>query len=367
MQETIQTIKTTTLFVLPTMVTNPTKKIVDQYADVASIRPKDLPVIDVGRVNGKNYVITHDAVYRACKHVRLDEIQASVTEYQNMSDAIVAHVRKNKDPSAFEPLLVRDAVDFLAERGIDEHKAIRLFLLHNTATEKILRLPLAEKTIKKLKKLNEFLSEKLTSVSMPSYIPAKIAKIDPTKQGAAVEEIESLVMMETISDARFAWPNPDVVDVALSEFTKTIKKEQEPKIATVVDDVEDIAKKDSDVTVIKHSKTTLKNAANVAKSFSNVIYIEGDAKSNRKPMVVDTKTGRVAEIQNKNKVQSLVGDLGSQTFVFPDTAVKHLDLANDNNIHMKKFTNIGELQTILKNANKKKIQVSGVIFTQNKL
>ena len=93
-------------------------------------------------------------------------------------------------------MLVRDAVDYLAEQGIDEHKAMHMFLLNNTITEKILRLPLTEKAIKKLKNINEILSEKLTSVSMPSYIPAKIAKINTIKQTAAVEEIEALIMME---------------------------------------------------------------------------------------------------------------------------------------------------------------------------
>lgn len=365
MQETIQTIKITSLYALPASVTNPTKKIVDQYVEIATNRPKELPVIDVGSVKGKHYVIAHDAVYCACKQARLDDIQVNVTEYKTISDAIVAHVRKNKDPSPFDPLLVRDAVDYLAEQGIDEHKAMHMFLLNNTTTEKILRLPLAEKAIKKLKNINEILSEKLTSVSMPSYIPAIVAKIDTTKQTAAVAEIEALIMMETISDAKFAWPNPDVIDETLSEFTKTLKKEEAPKIASIIDAVEKISEKKSEPAIIKHSAKTINEATHIAKTFSNVLFIKSTEK--HPAMIVDLKTHRVAEIKNKNKVQTIIGDLGTEAFVFPHTAAQHLDLSNNGNAFMKKFSNLGELQTILNNAKKKKIQTNGVIFTQDKL
>ena len=94
MQETIQTIKITSLYALPAIVTIPTKKIVDQYVEIATNRPKELPIIDVGSVKGKHYVINNDAVYQACIQTRLGDIQVNVTEYTTISDAIVAHVRK---------------------------------------------------------------------------------------------------------------------------------------------------------------------------------------------------------------------------------------------------------------------------------
>ncbi len=366
MQETVQTIKVLSLYTLPANVTSPTKKIIDQYANIASTCPQDLPVIEVGKVNGKHYIITHNEVHRACKQIGLSDIQANVTEYDTLTDAVVQHVRKNKDPSSFDPLLVRDAIDFLGERGIDESKAIRMFLLNNTETEKILRLALDEKTIKKLRQLNEYLSEKLTSVFMPSYIPAKVAKIPVSKQSIAVEAIKALIMMETISDAKFAWPNPDVIDVTLSEFAEKMEKNQEVKIADVVT-VAEISENHLKEPAIKPSKKTAQKAASLAKTFSNVLYIEGDRETHRKPMIVNTKTGRAAEIKNKNKVLTLVGNLGSDAFVFPDAAAKHLDLGNDGNAFMKKFSNVDQLQTILNNAKKKKINLSGVIFTNNRL
>ena len=367
MQETIQILKINSLYSLPAIVTNPTKKIVDQYVEIASNRPDDLPLIGAGKVNGKHYIINRDEVYRACKQVGISEIKVNVTEYPKMTDVIVQHVISNKDPSSFDPLLVRNAVDYLAEQGIDENKAMRMFLLNNTTTEKLLKLPLGEKAIEKLRKLNETLSEKLTSVVMPAYIPAKVAKIPENKQVAAVEAIEALVMFETISDAKFAWPNPDMIEVALNEFIEKIKKSEEPVIAEIISDSTMISSKRPEEPVIKHSKATVTKATEMAKSLSNVIYIEGDPKNGRKDMVVDTKTARVAEIQNKSKVLALVGDLGSQTFIFPDSASKHLDLGNDGSAFMKKFSDMGELQTILNNAKKKKIHVSGVIFTKDKL
>ena len=84
-------------------------------------------------------------------------------------------------------------------------------------------------------------------------------------------------------------------------------------------------------------------------------------------MIVDLKTHRVAEIKNKNKVQAIIGDLGTEAFVFPHLAAQHLDLSNNGNAFMKKFSNLRELQTILNNTKKKKIQINGVIFTQDKL
>ena len=366
MQETIQTMKITSLYALPAGVTSPTKKIVDHYVEIASTRPNDLPLIEVGRVNEKHYVITHDDIWKACKQVNLSEIRVNVSKYDSLTDALVQHVRKNKDPSSFDPLLVRDAVDYLAEQGIDENKAMRMFLLNNTATEKIIRLPLSEQAIKKLRGLHETLSEKLSSVSIPPYILVKIAKIEPAKQNAAIDEVITIVMMETLSDAKFAWPNTDVIDDSLNEFMIKTKKEEMPKIVTFTEDPGKLSEAENTETpILEPSKKTVKEVTNIAKTFSNIVFIPGD--ETRRSMIVNTKTGRASEIKNNAKFVSLEGDFGSKAYVFPDKATKYLDLDNDGKIFMKKFENSGELQTILNKVNKKKTQISGVIFTKEKL
>jgi len=151
-------------------VISPIKKQVIQYTYIANHTPESLPVIRLGRVYDKLYALTDFDVICGVRNSRLTEISSHITDFKNETEFIIQHVKINKNPTGFNQFSLFQVIDYLKSHQIPKEKAMELLQI-NHIHHKLLDLPLYSDVIVQLSEFHEFLSEKLTTVNIPYYIP----------------------------------------------------------------------------------------------------------------------------------------------------------------------------------------------------
>lgn len=313
-------------------VVTPIKKQIDSYKEIARLSPKTLPPINLGRVDGRLYVLSNFDLYYAIRDSRLAEIQAQVTDFKDITEFVIEHVKLNKNPTGFNPLLLFGVMDYLKDQGISQQKALGLLHVYKTLDQKLLELPLQHNAIRKLCKLYSFLSEKLSNLTIPFYISQAISNCEDNKQGEAVSKIEALIRTGKVSDTKFTWPSVEEIETILKNpsYHKTVK--------------------DSKIVNLKEVKPSIKEkkiSKELLTKSKNVIIIPGN---NKHPSImVNKKTGTVQTIVEKNTVIKLIDKESKPVYNLPQKAVDHLDLEKDTtNLKMKCFTKSSDMVSFLK-------------------
>jgi len=217
----------------------------------SSMKTQDLPIVRLGKVNDKLYVINHYDVVLGCKQSKKN-IRCTIEEYNKVSGVLVQHFKDIMSNDIINTPRIYSSVDSLQERlktdkesvlkilGIDKNQYTRLL----TATSS----NMSEAAISKLEELVTELSKRkgLTAIqaSIPVYMLEKISRISDVKQQLKlIQIIES--DLQSMSDARFFWMTPEQIDSVLQlirqDATRVENKRQESTVAEFVE-LEEIGK-----------------------------------------------------------------------------------------------------------------------------
>ena len=217
----------------------------------ASMKTDDLPVVRLGRVNGKVYAINHYDVILGCTQSKKN-VKCIIEEYENISDVMIEHFRDVMSNDVINTPLIYSSVDSLQERlktdkssvlkilGIEKNQYTRL--LNNTSN-------ISEAAISKLEGIVTELSKRkgLTAIqaSMPIYMLEKISRVsDVNQQLKLIQIIES--DLQQINDAKFCWMTPEQIESILQlvrqDATRTENKREDSIVGDFVE-MEDLGKK----------------------------------------------------------------------------------------------------------------------------
>ena len=309
-------------------VITPIKKQITQYTNIANHTPESLPVIRLGRIHDKLYVLSDFGVFYGIKKSRLTEITCNVIDFKNDVDFVIEHVKLNKDPTGFNQFLLFKVINYLNSQNIPEEKTLELLQINQTIHHKLLDLPLHPNTIQQLSELHEFLSEKLTTVTIPYYIPEFISRFEQSKQIEITNEIVELVKAFTTTDYRFSFPAVEALQILL---IKPVKNKSE----IIVPDG------------VVPSKQQMEVAKNIVNTSNNVTCILGD--KNNPTYLFNKKTNSLSTVNAKDTIISLDETPSQKIYALSPNIVKYLELEEtDKPIKIKKFPKSSDLISYLK-------------------
>ena len=320
----LQSIRVASIRVHELDVTVPLQKQVDVYRrmfDEAAAggwppphRPDDIPAVRVGSVSGTTYLMADGDVYRGALAAGAESIRCVVVRCADMSDFLVRHVRHNHRPAGFNPLLLRRVAEYLDAHGSGEDAAALSRMCRGTVHQKFLSLDLEPGAAAVLGRLCEFLGMRLSQFVLPYYIPHHISRQGPDMQEELALKVSGLVRTRPVTDARFAWPSPEEIEI----MSDSPRYRLDGEAAVVTPEGEQAAPGE------------VRRAEQLIKGMRDVIAIPGtDA---HPPYLVDLKTKRVSAVEDRETVTVLreVEDPeggGSAAYLFPQKAGRWLGLA----------------------------------------
>ncbi len=309
-------------------VISPIKKQITQYTNIANTTPESLPIIQLGRIHDKLYVLADFGVFYGIKKSRLTSITCNITDFKNDVEFIIQHVKLNKDPTGFNQFLLFKVINYLKSQNIQEEKTLELLQINHTIHHKLLELPLHIDTIQLLSELHEFLSEKLTIVNIPYYIPEIISKSEQSKQTKITKEIIELVKAFTTTDSRFSFPAIEALRVLLI-------KPVENKSTVITPEH------------VQPTEQQKKIVENIISTSNNVTCILGD--KDNPTYLFNKKTNTLSTVNVKDTIISLDETPSQKIYALPPNIVKYLKLEEiDKPLKIKKFSKSSDLISYLK-------------------
>ena len=198
-------------------------------------------------------------------------------------------------------------------------------------------LKLDPNVVVELTLFDKFLSQKLTSFSLPDYIPLLISKFDKDLQLEKTQKIIKLIKGQKIADSSFSWPS-------LKELKIIVGQPKNRKSSMIIID---------DVTPLPKQK---KLAEYLVKHTKNIICIPGNA--NYPTYLINKKTNSVSIVTDKKSIISLEDVESQKLYVLHPKISKFLE-PKKNTLKVKKFTNHDTLIQQTEN-----IQSNGIIISQ---
>jgi len=309
-------------------VITPIKKQIIQYTNIANSTPKSLPIVRLGRIHDKLYVLSDFGVFYGIKNSRLTEIACNVIDFKNDIEFIIQHVKLNKNPTGFNQFSLFKVINYLNSQNIPEEKTLELLQINHTIHHKLLELSLHPDTIQQLSELHEFLSEKLTTVTIPYYIPEIISRFEQSNQTEITKEIIELVKVFATTDYRFSFPAVEALRILLIKPVKN----------------------NSTVITPEHVQPTeqqKKIVENIISTSNNVTCILGD--KDNPTYLFNKKTNTLSTVNEKDTVISLEETPSQKIYALSPNIVKYLELEeSEKPLKIKKFSKSSDLISYLK-------------------
>jgi len=304
-------------------VTSPIKKQVDIYRNIANHTPELLPVIQLGRISDKLYILTNLDVLFGIKQSNLTSVQSEVIDFKNEAEFIIEHVKLNKNPTGFNQFSLFKVIDYLKSCSISKEQALELLQINQTIHHRLLDLPLHPNVISQLEEFHKFLSEKLTTVTIPYYIPYLISKFEKSKQLENILNVIKVIKSPNITDSKFSFS-------AIEEFQILLGKPDENKSTVITPDN------------VKPSEEQKKIVEDIISTSKNVTCILGD--KNNPTYLFNKKTNTLSTVNAKDTIISLDDTPSQKIYALSPNIVKYLELEEiDHPIKIKKFSNSSDL------------------------
>ncbi len=319
----------------------PIKNNVNQFCKIANISQRDLPLVTVGYVKEKYYLLSGIDVFHGVVNSRLDNIECIVINFESELDFLIKHVTLNKNPNGFNPLSLFPLVEYMKSNGITSDQIPGLLQIHDTIHEDIINQKLSPDAIIELSNIFLFLADKLTNPTIPFYLIKQIAKCDYNKQKSGVLLIKDTLSQLSINDHRFGWMLPEEIKLKLGDSDFHQEKE---KSTVVIPDGE------------KPTNVSLKKAKDISNQLKHSIVIP--ATNTRPEMIVDTKTHDVKIVSEKDNIVKLESVDSKPVYMISDKVIESLDVTEESQLKSFKFTAISKLQSFLE----KHPDVQGVLM-----
>ncbi len=322
------------------------QKEIDRFSDIANISQKDLPVLLIGCVNEKFYLLNNINVFYGVHKSKLENIECSIHDFSTISEFLIEHVKVNKNPQYFNSMKLFPIVSFLTNHDVKPDQIAGVLQIHDTIYEKIINKNLHPDAIEKLSNLFIFLSEKLTDPKIPFYVIKEVSKCDLNKQEVAVDLIHKLIGTKPITDSRFSFPSQEEIHIQVNDphFFQT---KHESAIAIPPGQTP--------------SKNNIEESHNMLKQFKDAIIIP---KTSTTPAyVINKKTNDVKTIHNENTLVKLEDVEHKPIFSIPPKFTSMLNLNEPQDVKLQGFkTNEKLIQFLETHPN-----ISGVLIYKNEL
>ncbi len=308
-------------------VITPIKKQVTQYTDIANHTPESLPIIRLGKISNKLYVLADFGVFYGIQESKLTSITCEIIDFKNDVEFIIQHVKLNKNPTGFNQFSLFKVIDYLNSCNIPKEQALEILQINQTIHHKLLDLPLHLDTIQQLSEFHKFLSEKLTTVTIPYYIPEIISKFEQSKQIEITKEVIELVKAFKTADSKFSFPAVEAFQILLG------KPEENNSTILIPDDV-------------KPSTKQMEVAQNIINTSKNVICIPGN--NNHPSYLINKKTNTISTVNEKDTITTINETPSQKIYALPPNIVKYLKLEEaEKPLKIKKFSNSSDLISYL--------------------
>jgi hypothetical protein len=320
-------------------IVNPIKKQVSLYKEISTKKSEQLPEIKVGRINNNLFVLTNIDVYYGILESTTKHVNVEIIDFVNKAEFVIEFIKQNKNVVGFNPLSLYSVVQYLQTHGMTKTQAIEILQVSHTVEQKILDMELSTDAIEKLGELFSFLSEKLSTFTVPFYIYNIISKCEKNKQCEAAAKILSLIKSRKVTDTKFTMPTYEETEILL-KYAKYNKSNENAVISYPNNKV------DSPIPKMVHE---------ILKISKNAIIIPGK-KGVRPSYFVNKKTNQVSEINEKDLIFSLDDIAIHQPYALTKKVTNHLDLNDGVNVKC-----IVDKKEILKFLSNKK-NTSGILL-----
>lgn len=329
----------------PVKITLHTDLQTEMIKKTARTEPDSIPPIDVAELAGEKTMVIVDGHQRveAIKSFGIDKIRARLHMVQNITEAVILHVRLNlKNP--INPLKFYDAYEFLKNAGYDT-KDIPKKLWLNESYSRLFRINLTEKGRQLLERYLDELASKYSVVHLPVYVIEAIGKIKDEQD--QVEAIKMMIQMIPSNTPEFkqSFPSFDQLEIAFSSFRRG--KEKDPVIFSLKDDSKSsankssVSKKDRDEVTLVHSKEELDEAKEIVGNVPHRALLKCPHGTK---FLVDMKDHTISEVKEDDRVISIGGDSSEPVFMIPPEHAKFLQLNFGDPIYFKSFSTHKQLQ-----------------------
>ena len=284
----------------------------------------------LGRVGGLLYALNDDETVLGLRRARAGEAKASVREYGSVPELVAAHVMENMHPASVDALLIGVVMEYLAKNGMDADEARRRTGLdRRPELAAAARAQITDEAREVLLEMCRGFASKLYNPVTPPYMVTQLARIRPDMQAKAAEALAVATKMTMRSDAKASWPSANGVDQVLRGFGEHRKAQPVSERVAERGSVDDLKKKN---TTAPASAKTTKKAEKYISDDPDLRYIPSGSK---RDLLVNKKTGRVAEVSEGNTTYVVSGDLSRPVHFLPDHVREYLD--GDSPVRITKY------------------------------
>ena len=293
--------------------------------------PRSARELRLGRVRGMLYALNDDETVLGLRRARAGEASASVREYGSVPELVAAHVMENMHPSSVDALLIGVVMEYLAKNGMDADEARRRTGLdRRPELAAAARAQITDEAREVLLEMCRGFASRLYNPVTPPYMVTLLARVRPDMQAKAAEALVVATKMTMRSDAKASWPSANGVDQVLRGFGEGRRTQPVSERVAERGSVDDLKKKNTSAPA--PAKTT-KKAEKYISDDPDLRYIP--ANDSKRDLLVNRKTGRVAEISEGSSTYVVSGDLSRPVHFLPDHVREYLD--GDSPVRVTKY------------------------------
>lgn len=318
----------------------------EKAVSAVSRDPGSAREILLGRVGGLLYALNDDETVAGLRRAKTGEARARVREYGSVPELVAAHVRENMHPAGIDALLVGVVMEYLAENGMDADEARRLTGLdRRPELAAAARAQITDEAREILLEMCRGFASRLYSPVTPPYIATQLARIRPDQQAKAAEALVVATKMTMKSDAKASWPSANGVEQVLRGFEEGRRTPPVPSRVSSPGAVEDLKKKSAPSPA---PEKAAKRAEKYLADDPDLRYVPA-CKSD---LLVNKKTGRVAEVSEGRSTYVVSGDLSRPVHILPDHAREYLG-ADGSPVRIAKYASAASAARALAKSSRK--------------
>ena len=260
-----------------------------------SRRPGSARTLRLGRAGGALYSLNDDETVAGLRRAGAPEAAAHVSEYGSVPELVAAHVMENTHPSSIDALLIGPVMGYLAESGMGEAEARRRTgLERRPELAAAARAPVTDEARGILLDMCRGLAARLHDPATPPYVAVQLGRIRPERQAAAARAPGV--------PERVLTPGP------VGELKK--KGPARPAPGRAAKRAEKYIRDDPDLRYVPASGSDL---------------------------LVNRRTGRVAEVSEGGSTYVVSGDLGRPVHFLPDHVREYLGADGGSAIRVTRY------------------------------
>lgn len=281
--------------------------------------PGSARALRLGRVGGMLYALNDDETVLGLRRARAPDAEASVSDYASVPELVAAHVRENMHPAAVDALLVGTVVEYLAKNGMGEDEALRKTGIDmRPELAAAARAEITDEAREILLEMCRGFAARLYNPVTPPYMVTQLARVRPELQAKAAEALKVATKMTMRTGAKASWPSANGVDQVLRGFAAGKRAQPAPGLVAERGPLGELKKRGAPGPAARKMS---KRAEKYVGGDPDLRYVPAGGASD---LLVNKKTGRVAEITEGNSTYVVSGDLGRAVHVLPNHVAEYL-------------------------------------------